>query len=169
TLEESRGLVGLNVEFCMAVLAAGRCRVWPSQASRVLNLGLDSTLQVYASPTPTEVDPVHVERSRGTTSRLPLPQCRGTLGNNGDRAGPAQGRAVLAGFVQLGPLPCAGAPSISGDNGRSTRLVRLSATVRLHALDALVGKKDGHTFTPTKNETRLPGPVRIGSDSLSTV
>ncbi|EJK61826.1 hypothetical protein THAOC_17614, partial [Thalassiosira oceanica] len=38
----------------------------------------------------------------------------GTLGDDGDRAGPAQaqGRAVLAGFVQLGPLPCAGAPSI---------------------------------------------------------
>ena len=36
----------------------------------------------------------------------------GTLGDDGDPAGPAQGRAVLAGFVQLGPLPRAGAPSI---------------------------------------------------------
>ncbi|EJK75777.1 hypothetical protein THAOC_02490 [Thalassiosira oceanica] len=36
----------------------------------------------------------------------------GTLGDDGDPAGPTQGRAVLAGPVQLGPLPRAGGPSI---------------------------------------------------------
>ena len=93
----------------------------------------------------------------------------GTRGNDGDPAGPAQGRAVLAGPVQLGPLPCAGAPSISWANIHPRGVVQLSATVRLHAL---VGKKDGHTFAPNgRNETRhwMPGPVRIGSDSLTTV
>ena len=95
---------------------------------------------------------------------------RGLRGTDGDWAGPAQGRAVLAGFVQLGPLPCAGAPSRSWANIHQSRgVVRLSATVRLHAL---VGKKDGHTFAPNgRNETRhwMPGPVRIGPDSLTTV
>ena len=95
---------------------------------------------------------------------------RGLLGNNGDRAGPAQGRAVLAWPRPAGPLALAGAPSSSWANIHQSRgVVRLSATVRLHAL---VGKKDGHTFAPNgRNETRhwMPGPVRIGPDSLTTV
>ncbi|EJK52748.1 hypothetical protein THAOC_27948 [Thalassiosira oceanica] len=67
--------------------------------------------------------------------------------------GTAQGRAVL---VLARPVWGKLAlrlwyPSISWAHGRSTRLVRLSATVRLHAL---VGKKDGHTFT-TNEELKL--------------
>ena len=86
------------------------------------------------------------------------------------RPGQHRGELCWLGFVQLGPLPGAGAPSISwADIHQSRGVVRLSATVRLHAL---VGKKDGHTFAPNgRNETRhwMPGPVRIGPDSLTTV
>ena len=94
----------------------------------------------------------------------------GTPYHDGDPAGPAQ-VASCAGLAPsswapclvLGPLPFVG--TTVGLRG----VVRLSATVRLHAL---VGKKDGHTFAPNgRNETRhwMPGPVRIGSDSLTTV
>ncbi|EJK52659.1 hypothetical protein THAOC_28045 [Thalassiosira oceanica] len=75
----------------------------------------------------------------------------GTLGNNGDRSGQHRGElcwpvpsswapSLLACLV-LGPLPLVG-PTV-GLQG----VVRLSATVRLHAL---VGKKDGHTFAPNE-------------------
>ncbi|EJK61906.1 hypothetical protein THAOC_17516, partial [Thalassiosira oceanica] len=118
------------------------------------------TLHHKSTPTPTEVDPIYVERRDNFEIASANTQCRrfksppgrggrralvhlnedsvlllprgisfqltcftllvtgwnpfgGKPYNNGDPAGPAQGRAVLAGSVQLGPLPCAGAPSIS--------------------------------------------------------
>ncbi|EJK64547.1 hypothetical protein THAOC_14711 [Thalassiosira oceanica] len=87
-----------------------------------------------------------------------------------------EARRTNTGASCVGPGPPGGSLPYGGctlpfvrANVRSTGLVRLSATVRLHAL---VGKKDGHAFAPNgRNETRhwMPGPVRIGSDSLTTV
>ena len=49
--------------------------------------------------------------------------------------------------VQMGPLPQGWGPFHHWANVFLQRLVRLSATVRLHAS---VGKKDGQTFTPNE-------------------
>ncbi|EJK70507.1 hypothetical protein THAOC_08126 [Thalassiosira oceanica] len=82
---------------------------------------------------------------------------RGLHCHQGGPPGPTQGRAVWSWSAQLGPLPPVLGPLPLDGLTSSTRLVRLSTTVRLHAL---VGKKDGWTYlTPTKNETRLPGAV----------
>ncbi|EJK69324.1 hypothetical protein THAOC_09426, partial [Thalassiosira oceanica] len=66
--------------------------------------------------------------------------------HDGDPAGPAQGRAVLAGSVQLGPLPCAGAPSISGDNGRST--YEVGATQRNSSITCFMEEHHEHMWPP---------------------
>ncbi|EJK55549.1 hypothetical protein THAOC_24712 [Thalassiosira oceanica] len=85
-------------------------------------------------------------------------------------AGPAQGRAVLAGSVQLGPLPCAGAPSISWGQ-RS--VYEVGATQRNGSITCFSRQEGWTYFCPKRKkcETRhwMPGPVRIGSDSLTTV
>ncbi|EJK53446.1 hypothetical protein THAOC_27124 [Thalassiosira oceanica] len=77
-----------------------------------------------STPTPTEVDPVYMERTDNFEIASASTQCRGisfqltcftllvtgrnpfggTLGDDGDPAGPAQGRAVLACPGPVGPL-----------------------------------------------------------------
>ena len=85
----------------------------------------------------------------------------GTLGDDGDPAGPAQGRAVLACPGPVGPLALRGGPfHLFGRTYGLRGVVRLSATVRLHAL---VGKKDGHTFAPNGRNVKLD----IGCQDLS--
>ena len=64
---------------------------------------------------------------------------------DGDPLGTAQGRAVLA---QARPGKLAERPDAPSDRFRRSPIeVGVSATVRLHAL---VGKKDGQTFTPNE-------------------
>ncbi|EJK71344.1 hypothetical protein THAOC_07231 [Thalassiosira oceanica] len=65
------------------------------------------------------------------------------------RPGRASTGASCVGLPRSSWAACltAVAPSISRAHVHSTRLVRLSATVRLHAS---VGKKDGHTFAPNE-------------------
>ncbi|EJK51358.1 hypothetical protein THAOC_29476 [Thalassiosira oceanica] len=94
----------------------------PATGLSSLELGLDSTSQ-KSTPTPTEVDPVYVERRDNFEIASAGTQCRGislqptcftllvagrnpfggTLGNYGDTARPVQGRAVLAFPGPVGP------------------------------------------------------------------
>ncbi|EJK46946.1 hypothetical protein THAOC_34365, partial [Thalassiosira oceanica] len=98
----------------------------------------------------------------------------GTLGNDGDPAGPAQGRAVLAFPGPVGPLAfwralCWGPFHLLGQ--RSVHEV--GATQRNGSITCFSRQEGWTYFCPKRKkcETRhwMPGPVRIGSDSLTTV
>ena len=99
---------------------------------------------------------------RGLTEPL-----RGQHGGDGGPAGPTHGRAVWscclpswAPSLVLGPLPSVGL----------TFFHEVGATQRNGSITCFSRQEGWTYFYPKRrNETRLPGPVRIGSDSLSTV
>ena len=72
----------------------------------------------------------------------------GTLGDDGDPPDHTGASCVGTEAGSVGPLAlCGGQFHLFGRTFIPRGVVRLSATVRLHAL---VGKKDGHTFTPNE-------------------
>ncbi|EJK68384.1 hypothetical protein THAOC_10439, partial [Thalassiosira oceanica] len=150
------------------------------------------TLHHKSTPTPTEFDPVYVERrddfeiaSDGTQCRalvhlnedsvLLLPRgisfqltCftllvtgrnpfGGTLGDDGDPAGPAQGRAVLACPGPVGPLAlCWGPFHLSGQRS----VYEVGATQRNGSITCFSRQEGWTYFCPKRKKSKAPKPFK---------
>lgn len=93
---------------------------------------------------------------------------RGQLGDNGGPGGTNTGASCF------GPAAARGKPSLTAGctlpSVGLTSLHVVGATQRNGSITCFSRQEGWTCFYPKRrNETRLPGPVRIGSDSLSTV